>query len=266
MLDKLQGEISQLGYSLTMHRIRSSEFEDRVLPKSFNKEKTSGILCIELFDYDYAQMVCSLGIPTLFADTPVLMGRALNADKLYMDNTSAIYEFVGKMASIGKTRIGFIGEYTHCQSFFERYMAFRNAMYVSGIPINENYCIIKNKEGVKYPSFDDYKSYLEGELRKLDSLPDVFICVNDFIAIDTLQAFRKLNISVPDDVYLCGFDDSPESKVITPPLTSIHIHSQIMGFSAAHLLLSRIQEPDLDYRTIYANTDLVYRESTGNLL
>ncbi|NCC44944.1 MAG: LacI family transcriptional regulator, partial [Clostridia bacterium] len=92
----------------------------------------------------------------------------------------------------------------------------------------------------------------------------VFICANDFVAIDLLQILRQLKISVPDDVWLCGFDDSPESRIVTPPLTTIHIHCEIMGISAVQLLLSRIKEPSLNYRTTYTETTLVYRESTGD--
>lgn len=73
---------------------------------------------------------------------------------------------------------------------------------------------------------------------------------------------EKSGYSVPEDVWLCGFDDSPESKIVTPTLTTIHIHSQIMGFSAFNLLMSRINEPSLNYRTVHTETDLIYREST----
>ena len=75
---------------------------------------------------------------------------------------------------------------------------------------------------------------------------------------------QKLGYSVPKDFYLCGFDDSPESKVVTPSLTTIHIHSEIMGFSAVQLLISRIKEPSLNYRTMHTETSLIYRESTGD--
>ena len=84
------------------------------------------------------------------------------------------------------------------------------------------------------------------------------------MVFDTLKVFKKLGISVPADVWLCGFDDSPESKVVTPSLTTVHIHSQIMGFSATHLLLSRIKEPSLNFRTLHTETSLIYRESTGD--
>ena len=96
----------------------------------------------------------------------------------------------------------------------------------------------------------------------MKELPQVFICANDFVALDAIKALKRLGYSVPKDVYLCGFDDSPESKIITPSLTTIHIHSQIMGYYAVHLLISRIKEPDLNYRTMHVETDLIYREST----
>ena len=62
----------------------------------------------------------------------------------------------------------------------------------------------------------------------------------------------------------CGFDNSPESRIISPPLTTIHIHSQIMGVCAAELLFSRIKEPTLNYRKMYTETTLILRESTNH--
>ena len=96
----------------------------------------------------------------------------------------------------------------------------------------------------------------------MKDLPELFICANDFVAIDVLTVLREMGVSCPEDILLSGFDDSPESKVVTPPLTTCHIHSQIMGASAAHLLISRIRQPHLNYRTLHAETDLIYRAST----
>lgn len=137
-------------------------------------------------------------------------------------------------------------------------------MFLSGLPCPEQFCFIDIPKDKDAPTEKKYSEHLREYFQKLDELPDVFICANDFVAIDTLHVFKELGISVPKDVYLCGFDDSPESKLITPSLTTIHIHTQIMGFSAAHLLMSRIKEPALNFRTIYTETDLIYRESTEN--
>lgn len=263
MLDKFQKELAGLGYSLTMHRVLQEEQEDRKLPASFSPERTAGIICVEMFHYEYDKMLCGLGLPVLFVDAPVTsLCEPLEADLLCMDNQAGIYSFIKEMARRGKTKIGFIGEAMHCQSFFERHMAYRNAMYLMGLPSPEEYSITGNKAGVRNPSSADYQEYLTERIEKLSHLPEVFVCANDFVALDVMQVLKKLGYSVPEDVYLCGFDDSPESKIVTPSLTTIHIHSQIMGFAAVNLLMSRINEPSLNYRTLYTETSLIYREST----
>lgn len=263
MLDNFQWELSQLGYSFTVHRINRKEVKSLRLPNHYNMEKTAGIICVEMFDRKYSNMLCSLGTPILFVDSPVVgIGDTLQADCLYMENKANIHSFIREMVSRGKKRIGFIGEYLHCQSFFERYMGYREALTLLGLPCPEEYCITDNSEnGV---SGKTYQQHLMNRIESMHVLPDIFICANDFVALDLLQAFKKLGISVPKDVWLCGFDDSPESKVVTPSLTTIHIHSRIMGFSAVYLLMSRIKEPSLNYRIMHTETTLIYRESTGD--
>jgi LacI family transcriptional regulator len=68
-------------------------------------------------------------------------------------------------------------------------------------------------------------------------------------------------VKVPEQVQLCGFDDFPDAKIVSPALTTIHIHSQTMGLSACHLMTTRIREPGLNFRTTYVETNLIYRQS-----
>lgn len=258
MLDKFQYEISLMGYSLTMHRLDSKNLENLTLPISFRKESTKAIICIELFDQAYCELICSLGLPTLMVDAPVSSyWNPLNADILLMNNTANIFTLIHDLKKRGITNIGFVGEATHCRSFFERYMAFRNAMYIHGLTIDERFCLTEI-----HPHDSEYKSYLSQTIKSLDKLPKLFICANDFVAIDVLDILKSLGLSCPNDIKLFGFDDSSESKVMTPSLSSCHIHSQIMGYSAANMLISRIKQPDLNYRITYSETDLIYREST----
>ena len=252
MLDRFHRELSQIGYTLTIHLVDPDNLRDLSLPLTFIKERVSGIICIELFDRPYAEMICSLGIPTLFVDCPVRAnGFSLPCDHLFMDNTTGISTFVYDMLQKGKRKIGFIGNWEHCHSFFERYMAFYGSMRLNGAPVKKEHCIKANV-------LDE----VEAALRSLDSLPDVFICANDFVAIVAITALKAMGKTVPEDVLICGFDDSPESRTMSPPLTTVHIHTQIMGYSAAYLLSSRIKNPGMDFRTIYTETDLIYRKST----
>ena len=252
MLDKLKKELAQWGYTLAMHRVEQENLLCRTLPFTFVPEQTKAIICIEMFDRSYDEMLCALGLPVLFVDGPHKRdGVDLPADQLYMDNSTAITRFVNDMLVRGKRKIGFIGDYEHCQSFFERYTAFRCAMLMAGEPVEERF-IIKILEPAK----------LAKAIEALTELPDVFICANDFIASDAIYILRKLGKSVPDDILFCGFDDSPNSRIMTPALTTVHIHTQIMAFAAMQLLISRINEPSLDYRIVHTETELIYRDST----
>jgi len=251
MLDRFKQELSQLGFALNIYKVDPENLARHTLPAAFDIERVSAIMCIEMFDRSYDEMVCGLGLPVLFVDGPhKRFGDTLPADQLYMDSTTGITKLVNEMLQKGKRKIGFIGDYEHCQSFFERYVAFRSAMTLAGVPVDERFCIKTNSPDMAAP------------LAALPELPDLFICANDFIAVDAMHSLRKLGKSIPENVLLCGFDDAPESRIMTPALTTVHIHTQIMAFTAINLLLTRMKEPTLDYRTVYTATELIYRDST----
>ena len=249
MLDAIQNELSQLGYTLNTHRVTQECLAEGILPSTFDASRVAAILCVEMFDRDYDRMLCGLEIPVLFVDGPAqLDGRKLPADMLIMENVSQVTLLMNDMIAKGVRRIGFVGNWEHCQSFYERYSAFRLAMLMAEIPVEPELCIREN--------------YFEGILGRLDELPELLVCANDFVALDTMQALRAMGTNVPEDILVAGFDDSAESRRSVPPLTTIHIHTQVMAYTAIEMLRTRIKEPSLDFRTVYTETELIYREST----
>ena len=258
MLDRFQSEIEHLHSCTTIHRISPIELKEKKLPSSLDIQRTAGIICFEVFDYDYAQMLCDLDVPLLFVDTPVMdMRPPLKADRLYMENRIEIQNAVAHMVQRGKKRISFAGDKNHCQSFFERYMAYKDAVEYFGLTEGLNTCAMPSGQ-------QNYPVSLYETIRRFKTMPDAFVCANDFVAMDLVKALNELGYSVPDDIWVCGFDDSQEASYFSPHLTSIHIHEQIMGYTAANLLMTRIEEPSLNYRTVYTETNLILRESTGD--
>ena len=252
MIDRLRHELAQFGYSLVTYHVGYDQIEARQLPYPLPKENTKAFICFEMFDWDYCDMLCALNMPLLFVDGPSKrFGRRLQADQICMDNLSELSRLVADMVSRGKKKFGFVGDVNHCQSFSERYVALYSTMVLTGLPHNDAFVIMENHPIEVYYA-----------LSSMPELPDLFLCANDDIAIDVIRILKKLGKSVPEDVMVCGFDDSMESRLMTPSLTTVHIHTQVMAFSAAQLLISRIQNPTLDFRTVYTQTDLVLRDST----
>ena len=265
-IDRIQQNLSSCGYSLTFYRVTHSELTDLRLPGSFSTDKVAAIFCMELFNYEYCEMLCSLPIPILFIDTPVKPGRPpLMADTLFMENQAGIYSFVSQIAEKGKKSVGFVGDMLHCRSFFERAGACITAAAVFGLEPAEKYSIPAFPPSIMQLQPANYITYadmLYSALQNLSKLPDAFICANDFIAINLISSLRRMDIRCPDDVLVMGFDDSPESRYHAPAVTTVHIHTQVMGDIASELILNRIADQTREPRTVYVPTELILREST----
>lgn len=74
--------------------------------------------------------------------------------------------------------------------------------------------------------------------------PTVVAAANDLIALGALRALRELNLRVPHDCSLVGFDGIEITALITPSLTTVQQPSGKIAISAVQLLLSRIEASD----------------------
>ena len=97
-----------------------------------------------------------------------------------------------------------------------------------------------------------------GQQQPIDGL----MCMTDTIALGVITALQELQIRIPEDVSVTGFDDSPLSGFFQPPLTTIRQDVQEMAHSAAHLILSMIRGQPVDEPHRVIPVSLVTRRST----
>jgi LacI family transcriptional regulator len=77
------------------------------------------------------------------------------------------------------------------------------------------------------------------QLMKLSDPPTAVFCFNDQIAMDTYDALRRLNLSIPDDVAVIGFDNQEIIAThLYPPLTTVQLPHYEMGKWAVNKLIS----------------------------
>jgi len=87
-------------------------------------------------------------------------------------------------------------------------------------------------------------------------------CGNDQMALGLLHACRDAGVSVPGQVSVVGFDDTPESLHFAPALTTVRQNFIEIGNRAIALLLAELSgDTDLDHAPIAP--ELVVRESTA---
>jgi DNA-binding LacI/PurR family transcriptional regulator len=97
----------------------------------------------------------------------------------------------------------------------------------------------------------------------LDAGCTAVVCASDLIAFGVIRAVRQRGLSVPGDVSVVGFDDSPLIAFADPPLTTIRKPVEAMGAAAVDALLEEIHGNALHRAEFVFQPELVVRGSTG---
>lgn len=87
-------------------------------------------------------------------------------------------------------------------------------------------------------------------------------CASDMMAIGAIRAARQQGLRVPEDVSVCGFDDSTLMGYIDPPLTTVRQPVREMALVAVRSLLDEIRGVGAPHTELVFRPELVVREST----
>jgi DNA-binding LacI/PurR family transcriptional regulator len=97
--------------------------------------------------------------------------------------------------------------------------------------------------------------------------PTALLCFSDAIAAGAMRAAQDAGLSVPGDLSVVGFDDSPLARRLRPALTTVRQDANAKGRAAAALLIDALArkrngaEPEITHLVL--PTELVVRESTA---
>ncbi|MGN7870676.1 LacI family DNA-binding transcriptional regulator [Paracoccus sp. 22332] len=92
------------------------------------------------------------------------------------------------------------------------------------------------------------------------SRPTAIVCANDVIAAGVLRAARELDIDVPSQLSVTGFDDIELARAVSPPLSTVHVPHRRIGSTAARLLMDWIMTGNRPNSVTFPTT-FVARES-----
>ena len=91
--------------------------------------------------------------------------------------------------------------------------------------------------------------------------PDAIFATNDFAAIGAMSILRTHGLSIPDDVALVGYNDTPIAASMSLPLTTIRSPMHEMGRQALMTLLDRVEGRDPE--SVRLRPELIVRESSS---
>jgi LacI family transcriptional regulator len=193
-------------------------------------------------------------LPLVFVD---IGPKAPRVSNIRVDYADGIRQAVQHLAALRHERIGFIAGPLRLRSAMARKDAFQASMKEIGLPVKPDFLV----EG-------DHR--LEGGKRALKKLaelrerPTAVLCSNDMTAIGVMREAFELNIKVPQDLSVIGFDDIRMAEFLTPPLTTVQMsQSELarLAFEALHKEVKR-ETPIPEGSEYVLKTHLVLRNST----
>jgi LacI family transcriptional regulator len=251
--------LSQANYNFSIKLIREDDLMKDALPLHFNASEIDGIICTELYHKPYIDKLVATNIPLVLIDSVYdVFEYPLTYDIVLMENNYSIQKLTTKLMELGHEKIGFVGQINHCRSFYERFIGFNQSFTQRGLVVPTAFNII--------PDNDNYSvEWLMQKLKGLAELPTALVCANDAIAINVMTAAKCLDLRIPEDLSVTGYDDISEASLLEPHLTTVNIQKEALGNRAAEILLWRIQNPMRPFSITYIENVIHFRDSVFEL-
>ena len=229
-IDALEQEARQNGYNLEINTFNTSNIHEAIA--HIKDAEINGLIVLgtELENKDLEPFE-SVDIPISFIDTRFNFKQF---DFVDMDNIQAASQIVQHFIDHKHREIGFIGSSDSARNFELRHIGFQEALKYFELSNESAYTFFVSS------TFDGAYHDMLQILKKGVKLPTALFCVNDLIAYGCIKALKEMNVKVPDDVSIIGFDDLPMSVMMAPPLTTMKVSQREIGQMAIQLLLGRI--------------------------
>ncbi len=173
-----------------------------------------------------------------------------------MDDVKAAREMTELLIAQGHKTIGFIKGHQDHSATALRYEGFRDAMADAHLTVHSH--------DVKQGDFSFRSGVVAAEelLAVKEGRPTAIFASNDDMAAGVVSVASRLGVSVPEELSVCGFDDTPLATILFPQLTTVQQPIYEMGFQAVKVLIDPEEKAktaavhNLDFKVIVRDSTL----------
>ncbi len=243
--------LSGSGYSLIYSEIRPGQHH--LLPEILYEGKVDGLIVTDLYDLEIWKAIRKTGIPTVFLDSPVnVRDEYVGGDIVLTEGIISVKEITDRLIADGAKKLAFVGDITYCQTLFDRWCGFYQAVVEAGLQPEKRFLFTASPD-----RFYGQKT-IHDVVESMTELPDAIVCANDAIARMIIRELKARNIQVPQQVCVAGFDNSPGDPIVT----SVAVDYPELSKRLVRQLFWRMQEKRASREIVRIRTEVVYREST----
>lgn len=245
---------SSLGFDLVTRAIDpKGEDPSDLLSSILEHERPVGIVVSPPLSDDVALLTSMrhAGVRIVAISAGELGRRA--APAVGIDDRSAAQAIGDHLVSLGHRHLGFLKGPPEHRAAALRFDGFVDALRRAGI----------DDEPWTASGDFTFKSGVEAAERLLRERRSVtgLACANDDMAAGAMLAFHRAGLEIPSAISVTGFDDTPMSEIVWPPLTTVRQPIKFFAERAVHLLFESSGESGFSYESV--PHELIVRESTA---
>jgi len=206
------------------------------------------ILCSPRSDYAGLRTIFDSGKPVVTINR--LFPEAHRASSVRSDVIDATRQIVDALLDFGHRSFGFVVAQEHSQQNAIRWEVLDQQVgNAGGIAVLAS----------PIEPFSD----LTADVRKLvDNGCTAIVAVNDLAATAIIYALSQIGLSVPADISVAGFDDTPLARWVTPRLTTARMHEEELGRNAWDAMKQLLSAPPQTVDITF-HAEAVFRDSIG---
>ncbi|HHF3017399.1 TPA: substrate-binding domain-containing protein [Vibrio diabolicus] len=193
-----------------------------------------------------------------YPDIPVVVmdwGPMLfTSDKIQDNSLRGGYLAAKYLIDCGHTEIGCITGPLIKHQAQMRYEGYKRAMNEAGLEFNANWIIESDFE-----CEGGYQAFMK--MAQRGTLPSSIFVSNDMMAMGVINAANELNIKVPEQISIIGYDDIHIAKFMSPSLTTIHQPKYRLGQAAVETLVRKLDDKSTEAQVVQLEPTLIERKS-----
>ena len=180
--------------------------------------------------------------------------KEISCNFVATDNVKAGFLAAEYLIKLGHNKIAFLGGSSGSNSYQDRLKGFMTAMKKNGLKPDTT--LIKGNGFRRENGYKIIKGMIDEKI-----IPAAIIAANDLVALGVIEGCEELNLNVPEDISVIGFDDIPYASLPKIKLTTVSQSKYSLGKRAFDMVfkllkdkipkkgLQEILQPELMIRT-----------------
>lgn len=228
-----------------------------MIERTVRRAHLDGVILVPPQSSDLAlvEILERLGVPFVRISPGIEPDRGA---RVFVNEHRGGYEATRHLIGLGHRDIGFLGRTMIGAKRTARFRfdGFMTAMNEAGLSVSDDWIVDAD---FTVASGQSGAEHILGGRRR----PTAIVAANDAMAAGVLAAARRMELRLPEDLSVTGFDDVQTAVTVFPRLTTIRQPLEQIGETAAEMLLAAQLTGKIEPTSHHLEVELIVRESTA---